>query len=134
MSFGLKRRISLKGKELTEKFNELNKIDEMTCTETELNEYLMYGLLIQNNDKYMTRSGNVITVDVIKSKNYKFNIDLSNLLSKCEYIASNERVKRIYCMTQKTFNLYKEKQLIIEKQNVPYFRLYSNELWRVYII
>lgn len=133
-SSGLKRGIKLKGKELTEKFNELNKVSKITCTEKELNEYVTYGLLIPVKDKYMTRTGNTITVDIIKSKSFRFNIDLSGLIVQCENIAHKEKIQRIYCMTQKTFDKYKEQQLIVEKHNILYYRLYENELWRVYIL
>lgn len=132
MNFGLRKGTKLKGKELTEKLKELNSVDNIICGEQELNEYIMYGLLVQVGNKYITRTGKSISVDLVKQK--RFNIDLSQLISKCNELAKQNKIKRIYCMTQTTYNMYKQKQLIIEKQNVEYFRLFDNELWQIYII
>ena len=53
---------------------------------------------------------------------------------KVEQIAKTENIKRIYCMSESTYNKYKEQQLIVTKSNIDYYRLYENELWRVYLI
>ena len=124
----------MNGKEQTEKLNELNQISKLTCTDDELNEYVGCGLLFQTGNKFMTRNGKVIDVDIIKSKNYKFNIDLGDLISMCEDVSKKEHIKRIYCMTEKTYNIYKNKQLIISKGDIEYYRLFENELWRVIIL
>lgn len=124
----------MNGKELTEKLNELNQTNKLTCTDAELEEYMNYGLLFQSNDKFMNRNGKVIDVDIIKSKVYKFSIDLSGLICKCEEIAQTDKVKRIYCMSENTYNKYKNQQLIITKGDIEYYRLFENELWRVVIL
>ena len=122
------------GKELTEKLKELNQVSEITCTDTELQEYENYGLLIKSGDKYITRNGKTIKIDLIKTKSFRLTIDLSDLIANCEQIAKTENIKRIYCMSESTYNKYKEQQLIVTKSNIDYYRLYENELWRVYLI
>lgn len=124
----------MNGKELTDKLKELNTVDSIVCSDTELKEYIAYGLLISVGNKYMTRTGKTISVDLIKQKTYRFNIDLSNIIYNCEQLAKDNKIKRIYCMTQATYNKYKEQQLIIQKQNIEYFRLFENELWQIYVI
>lgn len=121
----------MKGNEITEKLKELNATDKVICTDTELEEYINYGILIPSGKNYITRTGNKIVVDVIKSKNYRFTIDMSNLIAYCEEIALKEKIKRIYCMSETTYNKYKEQGLIINKSDVDYYRLYEGELWRV---
>lgn len=122
------------GKEITEKLKELNQTSKITCTDTELQEYENYGLLIKNGDKYMTRFGKVISVDLIKTKSFRLTIDLSDLIANCEDIASKEHIKRIYCMNKETYDKYKEQELIVTKSDIDYYRLFENELWRVYLI
>lgn len=123
--------MTLTGKEVTEKLNELKDVEVLVCSDTELDEYLNYGILLPSGKKYLTRFGKIIDVDVIKAPNYKFNISLGNLISQCEEIASKEQIKRIYCMTETTYNKYKEQNLIITKAGKEYFRIFENELWLV---
>ena len=124
----------MKKSDLTTKLKELNTLNEISCTQKELDEYLTYGMLIETRNGYMTRNGNKINVDVITERVVKFNINLTNIISMCNEIANNENIKHIYCMTKSTYNKYKEQQLIITKQNIDYFRVFENELWRVVII
>lgn len=124
----------MNGKELTEKLNELNQTNKLTCTDTELEDYINCGLLFQSGSNFMSRNGKVVDVDIIKSKKYKFNIDLSNLINKCEEIAQTDKIKRIYCMSEHTYNKYKNQQLIITKGDIEYYRLFENELWKVVIL
>lgn len=120
--------------EITEKLQELNTTGKLVCTEQELDEYLNYGLILPSGKNYITRMGKKIDLEIIKPKTYKFAIDLGDIIYKCEEIAQQEHIKRIYCMTQATFDKYKEQQLIVNKSNIDYYRLYENELWRVVII
>lgn len=124
----------MNGKEITSKLQELNTVNEITCTEVELGDYIKYGLLMQDGDKYINRYGKTICVNVLKTKNYRFSIDLSGIIHTCDEIALKEKINRIYCMTEKTFNKYKEQHLIITKSNINYYRLFENELWRVVIV
>lgn len=124
----------MNGKELTDKLKELNTVDSIVCSDTELKEYIAYGLLISVGNKYMTRTGKTISVNLLKQKTYRFNIDLSNIIYNCEQLTKDNKIKRVYCMTQATYNKYKEQQLIIQKQNTEYFRLFENELWQIYVL
>ncbi len=124
----------MNGKELTDKLKELNTVDSIVCSDTELKEYIAYGLLISVGNKYMTRTGKTISVNLLKQKTYRFNIDLSNIIYNCEQLTKDSKIKRVYCMTQATYNKYKEQQLIIQKQNTEYFRLFENELWQIYVL
>lgn len=119
------------GKDITEKLNEIKDLDVITCSDAELEEYLNYGILLPSGKKYITRYGKIVDVDVIKSPNFKFSINLSNLISHCEEIALKEKIKRIYCMTETTYNKYKEQNLIVTKSDKDYFRIFENELWLV---
>lgn len=120
--------------EITDKLKEINSTGKLTCTETELTEYLNYGLILPSGKHYITRLGKRVDIDIIKPKSYKFTIDLGDIIYKCEEIAQQENIKRIYCMTQETYNKYKEQQLIVNKSNIDYYRLFDKELWRVVII
>lgn len=124
----------MNGKELTDKLKELNTVDSIVCSDIELKEYIAYGLLISVGNKYMTRTGKTISVNLLKQKTYRFNIDLSNIIYNCEQLTKDNKIKRVYCMTQATYNKYKEQQLIIQKQNTEYFRLFENELWQIYVL
>ena len=114
--------------------DELNSSGKLQCTDKELEEYLIYGILLKVKDGYITRNGKKVVVDVYKPKVYKFNLDIGDIIYRCEDIASKEKVKRIYCMTEDTFNKYKDMQLIVTKADIDYYRLFDNELWRVLII
>lgn len=134
MSFGLERNNMLNGKEISDKIKEINEAGALQCTDDELSEYLNYGILIESNNKYLTRTGKIIQLDILKPKNYKLNLDLSNLISQCEEIAIRDNIKRIYCMTLDTYTKYKNNNKIITKLDKDYYRLFENELWRVVII
>ncbi len=132
MNFGLRKGTKLKGKELTDKLKELNSVDTIVCDENELNEYILYGLLMPNGKSYLTRTGKSISVSLVKPQT--FNINLSNIINMCDELSKSEKVNRIFCMTQKTYDKYKAQQLIIQKQDISYYRIFENELWRVLII
>lgn len=124
----------MKCNEITEKLKELNNVDSIVCTKKELEEYIGYGILIENDKKYRTRAGKSIKVKVLKPKNFDFDIDLSDLISNCNEIAKNNKIKHIYCMTQATYEKYKQHNLIVNKADIEYFRVFANELWQVNIL
>lgn len=103
--------------------------NNLICTSKELEEYLMYGLLVSIKDKYYDRNNNIITVDVQQPKS--FNINLSSLISSSISLAKKNYVKRIYCMSTNTYNRYKENGLIIDKDNKEYFCKFNNEEWLI---
>lgn len=114
---------------LTEKLKELNSYDNFICSDVELNDYINFGLLVQSNDNtYYTRTGKKLNIDVVKSKNMKFNINLSYMLNL------DGNFKKVYCMTKNTYEDYKNRNLIVEKSNKEYFRFFDDELWEIIII
>lgn len=105
------------------------------CTKSELDEYLSYGILLPCGDKsYMTRTGQEIKIKEIKVKSSNFNFSLSDILSQCIELSQQTKHKRIYCMSQKQLEKYKQQSLIVEKDNNLFYRLFDKELWLVNII
>lgn len=124
----------MNSREALERFNELNENNKICCTQDELNNFLMCGLLLQNKSEYVTRSGTKIKIDLIKPKDLNFNINLSSLIVQAEQLAKQNNVHRIYCMSEGCYNNYKEQGLIITKQDKDYYKLFEGELWLVNII
>ena len=124
----------MNSKEIRERFGEVNKNNNILCTETELQEFLYSGLLFKTGKTYVSRDRQSIKVKLIKDKNYDFDYDLSNLITICEDKCKEANIKRIYCMSQSCYNKYKEQGFIITKNSNDYYRLFENELWLVYII
>lgn len=119
-------------KEIRQRFEELNKDDKILCTDRELEEFLLAGLLFKTGKSYVTRNQKKIKVQVLGTKTYNMSIDLRNLISVCEEKCASNNIKRIYCMSQSCYNNYKEKGLIITKGDSEYYRLFESELWLVY--
>ena len=99
------------------------------CTQEDLDEFLIYGLLILADNKYYDRNNNLIMVNLEQPKN--FNINLSGLISSSLNLASKYYIKRIYCMTENTYNKYKKAGLIISKNSQEYYCKFKNEEWLV---
>lgn len=116
------------------KFNEQNKDGILSCTQKEFDEYMMYGLVLSSGKNYITRIGKKIKVDLIPVKELKFNIQLQNLIQLCEEKSKEIKYKRIYCMSERCYNDYKQRGLIITQDNKEYYRYFDKELWYVYII
>ena len=127
-------RFSLNSKEIYNRFIELNKYNHIECVEAELNEFLMSGLIFQSGKKYLSRDNKEIYVDLIKSKVSSFDLDLSSIISKCQTLASENNIKRVYCMSERCYNNYKENNLIVNIDNKDYYRYYNNEYWLVYVV
>lgn len=108
--------------------------NKLTCSESELNEYLCYGLLLATEDNYKLLNGKTITVDIYKDKKFTMNINLSHLLTDSYEKLKNVKTNKIYYMTLRCYNKYKEQGLILEQKENSYYRLYNNELWLVSLI
>lgn len=121
----------MNSKELTEHFKNSIVDSKVVCTETELNEFLMYGLLFKNKNSYLTRTGEKLSVNVIKPKTYNFNINLSDLIYHCEQLAKQNKINKIYCMSDSLYKHYLQKGLIINQNGNEFFRIYDKELWLV---
>lgn len=124
----------MNSKEIRERFGELNKDNNILCTETELQEFLYSGLLFKTGKTYVTRDRQTIKIKTLKEPKYDFDIDFNNIITICEKKSKEHNIKRIYCMSQSCYNKYKEQGLITTKNSIDYYRLFENELWLVYII
>lgn len=124
----------MNSKEIRERFGEVNKNNNILCTETELQEFLYSGLLFKTGKSYVSRDRQPIKIKLIKQKCQEFDYDFNNLITICEEKCKEANIKRIYCMSQSCYNKYKEQGFIITKNSNDYYRLFENELWLVYII
>ena len=115
-------------------FDNLIDDNNIKCTQTELDNFVLSGLLFKCNKGYLTKNKTLINVDIIKDINYNMNINLANILCDSIIKAKENNTNKIYCMTQRCYNNYKEQGLIINKNNKDYYRLFNNELWLVSII
>lgn len=124
----------MNSKETLERFRELNNNNEISCTEQELNSFLMCGILLKSKNSYITRMNVPIKINIVKPKTTTFNLDFTNIINTAEQLASENKIHRVYCMTSRCYNMYKEAGYIITKSNKEYFRIFENELWLVAII
>ena len=104
--------------------------NKLNCTETELNEYINYGIIFKQGRTYYDRSFNKLEIKLPSN----FNIDLTTIISSGLNAGKSKYCKRVFCMTNESFNKYKEMGFIIIKNDTPYFRIYNNEEWLVNII
>ena len=104
----------------------------LSCSDQELQEYLYYGLLLKTKNGYIDRDNNNIIVDVPKLKN--FDINFTNIISSGLLAAQKNYEKRVYCMSNKLYNKYKDSGKIIIKDEKEYFRVFEKEEWLVNII
>lgn len=114
-------------KNIYQTFQQLNKSNNITCTEQELEEFVISGLLFQVGDSYITRDNKPVNLSLIKPVSYKFNLNFGNLLSE----ANKYNYKKIYFMSERCYNKYKEEGLIIKQGQQEFFRLFDKELWLV---
>lgn len=124
----------MNSKEALERFRELNKDNKILCTQEELQDFLLCGIVLKNGNNYVTRFNDKLDVKTIKSKSLDFDIDLSNIINTSTELAKEHNVFRIYCMSQRCYEIYKNLGLIITKNNVEYYQYFQNELWLVNII
>lgn len=124
----------MSSKNVYEKFKELNKNNVITCTEQDLQEFIMYGLILQTGEDYVTRDNKKLNVDLIKNKELKFNLNFQNLIQVSNEIYKQQRIKKVYFMSSRCYNKYKQEGLILNKDNKEYYRLFDKDLWLVYIL
>ena len=128
------RVVTLNSKSVYESFQNLIKTDKLECIQSELEEFLMYGLLFKSKTGYITRDNRQIKVNLIKTKSSDFDLDFNSIISKCEDLHKSTYNTRIYCMTKKTYDVYKSMGLILEQDNHSYYRFFDKELWLVNLI
>lgn len=124
----------MSSKSVYDKFKSLNVDNTLTCTEKELQEFMMYGILLQSGENYITRDNKQINVDLIKTKELKFNINLQNIIYEAEKLHKETNFNKIYFMTSRCYNKCKQQGLIVNKNNRDYYRLFDKELWLIKII
>lgn len=124
----------MSSKNIYDKFKELNKNNILTCTEKDLQEFIMYGILLQSGKNYVTRDNKIINVNLLKTKELKFNLNFQGLLTEATTIKETLHINKIFFMTTRCYNKYKEEGLIINKNNQEYYRLFDKDLWLVKII
>lgn len=124
----------MSSKNVYEKFKELNKNNVITCTEQDLQEFIMYGLILQTGEDYVTRDNKKLNVDLIKNKELKFNLNFQNLIQVSNEIHKQQGIKKVYFMSSRCYNKYKQEGLILNKDNKEYYRLFDKDLWLVYIL
>lgn len=123
----------MSSKDVYDNFNSCIKDNILVCTEKELNEFTMYGLLFKTGNKYLTRNNQTLKVDLIKVKELNFDINLSNVINNCLEFAKNNNYKKVYYMSIKQYNKYKDKGLIVQIKNKEYYKFLNEEYWLINI-
>lgn len=124
----------MSSKNVYDKFKDLSKDDKLVCTKKDLDEFILYGILLQSGDKYITRDNKSVEVDLIKTKQMGFDLDLRYLLHQGNHLYKKTKNNKIYFMTEGCYKRYKEQGFIITKNNQDFYRMFDKELWLVYII
>ena len=123
----------MNGKEIREYFNSKLSDNNINCTIEELNEFMTYGLLLKSKDNYLY-NGDVINVDILKNTIHNFNINLSAIVNNCIELSKKNNCKKVYCMSQKTYDKYKELGLIVNSNGNEYYKKYEKDMWLIYLI
>lgn len=118
-------------RDVYDRYKELIECGKFICSETELNEFLMYGLVLDLGGKYILRDGKSSNIKVIKNPNHRLDLDFSSLIN---IDLKEYGTNKVYYMTKDTYDKYKSQELIIEQKGNEYYRLFANELWLVKII
>lgn len=119
----------MKSNEVFDRYKELCDGDKFVCSQTELQHFMLYGLVIETGkNKYILRNSNTKKITVLKDLNHNFDIDFRALL---DIDLKEYNTNKVYYMSKDTYNKYKELDLIVTLKNNEYYRLYSGELWLV---
>lgn len=102
----------------------------LKCNKKELEEYVAYGMVFKDGNNYLDR--HFKELKIIYPCN--FNINLSNIISDSLKLSKEFHNKRVYCMKRETFEFYRNLGLIVQKDNIYYFRRFENEEWLVNLI
>lgn len=122
----------MKTSEIYDRYKELCNCNEFICSQSELNDFMLCGLIIESGkNKYILRNTDKSKITIIKDPNLEFDIDLSSIIN---IDLSKFGTNKVYYMSNDTYNKYKENNLIINKDGYDFYRLFSNELWLVKIL
>lgn len=124
----------MSSKNIMDRFNLLMNSNKFICDSSELQDFMLSGLLIQSGNKFMTRDMKEIDVKVLKDIYNEFDIDFNYLISICNNLVKDSDDKRVYVMSKDTYNKYKNMGRIITYKGKEYYRFFNNENWLVYII
>lgn len=124
----------MSSKNVYDKFKDLSKDDKLVCTKKDLDEFILYGILLQSGGKYITRDNKFVEVDLIKTKQIGFDLDLRYLLQQGNHFYKQTKHNKIYFMTEGCYKRYKEQGFIITKNNQDFYRMFDKELWLVCVI
>ena len=124
----------MNSKDIRQRFEEINKDNKIICTNEELENFILSGLILQSGKKYITKNNKKLNISILENPEYNLNIDLRKLIKYCEDQSKENKIKRVYCMSKKLYNIYKSQGLIITKDSKDYYRLYESELWLVCIL
>lgn len=117
-------------KQIYDKYNSSFINDKLICTKQDLEDYILYGIVVDNNGYYIDKNMNKISVEIIKPNS--FNINLSGLVNYCTSICKEHKCNKIYCLSENDYNNLLAKGYIIVKNGVEYYRMFDKELWLVY--
>lgn len=118
--------------QITDKINKESKIE---CTNNELKQYIDYGILTEILDgKYISNTGKHIDVILLKTKEFRFTLNLATIMAYGNKFVEGDNIKRVYCMTKTTYDKYKQNNLIVTIDNKDYFRYFDKELWKILVI
>lgn len=124
----------MNSKDVESRFNELISSDKFICSKEELELFELHGLLLKSGKKFITRTGKLIKVDVLKQREFSFTEDFAELICACNALHNECDECKIYCMTKELLDRYTDESLIVEKDGKQYFRKFQNEYWLVYLI
>ena len=124
----------MSSKNIMDRFNLLMNSNKFICDSSELQDFILSGLLIQSGNKFMTRDMKEIDVKVLKDIYNEFDIDFNYLISICNNLVKDSDDKRVYVMSKDTYNKYKNTGRIFTYKDKEYYRFFNNENWLVYII
>lgn len=122
----------MKTSEVYSRYNELCNEGKFICSQTELENFILCGLVIDaGKGNYVVRDANIKDIIVIEDLNHDFDIDFNKLLN---IDLKGYGTNKVYYMSKNTYNNYKEHNLIINQNGNDYYRLFANELWLVKLL
>lgn len=115
------------------RFRELIAQENIICSKQDIEEFVAYGLLFDlGNNKYVTRDNRQLDISIIKPS--QMNINLTSIIQQGTQKAKEFGVSKIYFMSQRCYDKYKQDGLIISKKGNDYYRLFNNDEWLISII
>lgn len=115
------------------RFRELIGQENIICSKQDIEEFVAYGLLFDlGNNRYVTRDNRQLDISIIKPS--QMNINLTSIIQQGTQKAKEFGVSKIYFMSQRCYDKYKQDGLIISKKGNDYYRLFNNDEWLISII